>query len=302
MKILLTGACGLVGGGIRALAGGQHTFVNVDTSEQVLALGGIRGTFADRELIFRAVEGCDAIIHTAGLHGSGYRTVPNDDYIRVNVIGAEYLFAAAVEHGVKRVVCSSSLEVLCGIDWSSSGARRYTSQTPPRPDWAYPMSKLMVEQLGSMYHREHGLEMAQLRYAWVRESSLPLRKIGYGLLARSVALEDVARANLLACTSPHVRDEVLLIGPGAPLDDDDVVRGQEDPWQPLERHWPGCRAVLEAAGFAAPRWRDLWPSCCIEPARRVLGWEPRHTFLALLRELGWTGSPGAAAAAARTVG
>lgn len=284
MKLFLTGACGLVGRAIREAGDGDHQFVNLDITDEIETIGGVRGSITDRELILRATEGCDAIIHTAAMHGAFKDKHPNQDFIQTNVVGTENLFEAAIKNGIKRLVISSSLEVLCGVDWTASRTLVYDQNTPYSPDWIYPVTKVMVEELGHFHARENGLEVAQLRYVWVRK--VPQHKIGLGLLARSIADSDVASINLLCCTDPNVRDDVFQVGPDTPIDHDDVLASFKDPWQPLERHWPGCTDLLKDAG-QEPSAGHYFPIADIAPAKRMLGWQPQVTFDAYLADLGY---------------
>ena len=284
MKFLLTGACGLVGTAIRRACEGVHEIVSVDTSGDVASISGVQANVTDLDAMKRAALDCDAIIHTAAMHGGHLKNASHQEFIQTNVAGAENLFEAAREHGIRRLVMSSTLDILCGIDWSASGITVYDDCTPPRPDTIYSVTKLMAEELGHFYARQHGLEVIQLRYVYVR--GIPMQKIGLGLLARSIADSDVAQANVLAATTPGLKDHVFLIGPETPLDLKDVMQALSEPWAVLERHWPGCRQVLEAHDLA-PRASNFWPVCRIDQARRFLGWEPKVTFERFLKQLGW---------------
>lgn len=284
MKILLTGACGLVGRATLSANAGVHQIVPFDQSEKVEAMGGVRASITDRDAVMRAAQGCHAIIHTAAMHGAFRHTAQPRQFIETNVIGTEYIFEAALAHGIRRLVLSSTLEVLCGVDWCASGITVYDQTTPPRPDGFYPLTKLMVEEMGHYYHRCHGLEVIQLRYAYVRDE--PIDQIGLGLLARCVADVDVADINLLAATTPGLTDHVLLVGPDTPLTLADVMAAQHDPYAVLEKYWPGSRAVLDQHQLT-PHPNHFWPVCRMEPVKQLLGWKPKVTFEHWLMRLGW---------------
>lgn len=279
MRILLTGACGVLGRAIREAAGQAHEFVLLDVAPQVEADGGIRGSFADQDAILRAARGCDAIIHTAAMHGHSYGA-PGCQFIQTNVLGAEYLFQAALHAGIRRVVMSSTMEITIGRDWAAYGTAVVDESLPPRPDWVYPLTKLQVEHMGHFYARHHGLEVIQLRYMAFDDHVItnPLH-----VLARCVDRLDVARANLLAATRPGLKDEVFHIGPDTPLTQQDVNNALEDPWPVLEKYWPGCRKVLETPG-KKPKYMHFWPVAPITKAKRMLGWQPQVTFETVLNQ------------------
>ena len=285
MRILLTGGCGMLGRSIRRVGAGDHEFVVFDVAEEAAAEGGVCGSITDEAAVYGAAEGCDAIIHTAAMHGTSLGTQSNAEFIRTNVIGAEHLFQAALKFDIRRLVMSSTLEVLCGRDWQAYGTAVYDEALPPRPDWIYPLTKVQVEQLGSFYAREYGLEVAQLRYSYVQDE--PLEVLGMHLLARNVMATDAARANLLAATVAGLREEVFLIACDTPLTQRDVNDARVDPWVVLERHWPGCRPVLEQHG-RTPRYEHFWPVSRIDKAKLMLGWQPESRFDNYLRHLGWS--------------
>lgn len=288
MRILLTGACGTLARGVRRLdEARQHDFVLLDIAEQVHAEGGIRASITDRDAIERAMQGCDAVIHTAALHGAFFGKASNAEFIATNVVGAEYIYDAAIRHGARRVVMASSMEVLIGRKWDAYGPARVDETLPPRADWIYPVTKFQVEALGSFYARQEMIENVQLRYMGFNDS--PARKLGPSLLARYVSLPDAARATLLAATRPGLRDETLHIGPLTPLTQKDINQSHADPTGVLERYWPGSARILEQHDVQIHA-EHFWPVTCIERARQALGWQPRDTFESYLRELGWNGN------------
>ena len=283
MRILLTGACGLLGSAIRRVGSG-HTFVCLDVSDAVTALGGVRASITDRDVVQDAARGCDAIIHTAAMHGHWFGKATNYQFIETNVLGAEVLYEAALKFDIRRLAMSSTIEVLCGRTWDACGRGIvFDEAMPPRPDWIYPVTKLQVEQLGRFYAEHHGLEVIQLRYMTLDHPAKAFR-----LLARGVDVDDAARANLLAVTKSGLCSDVLHIGPDTPLRQSDVNQMlADDPWPVLERYWPGCRPVLEQHGHA-PDPNILWPVTRIDRAKAVLGWQPQVTFTTFLAGLGWT--------------
>lgn len=285
MRILLTGAAGKLANAIRRVGQNEHQFVLLDCDERIAEQGGMVVDMLDAGAVHRAAEGCDAIIHTAAMHGGWYGKAPHEQFIRVNTLGAEHLFAAAVAHGIRRLVMSSTMEVVIGRDWSAWGPAVVDETTPPRPDWIYPVTKLQVEMLGSFYANHYGLEVVHLRYMAIHDASL--EQIAFGLLARHVSAEDCARANLLAATRPGLRDQVFHIGPDTPLTQRDVNEARENIWPVLERYWPGVTDFCRQRNLQPTEKQKPWPVTRIDKARLCLGWQPHHTFDQYLRALGW---------------
>lgn len=283
-RIMLTGACGRLGRAIMRQGLERFEFVPVDTSPAVLNLGGVQCDLLDEPAITRAAKGCDAIIHTAATHGGNRDTASNVDFLRTNVLGTNIIFEAAARTGVQRVVTASTLTILYGTDWLGNGKSVVTESTRPALEWIYPQSKHMAEQLGHFYARTTNIEVVQLRYAWIRV--VPIDSIGFGLLARSIADSDAAEAALAACVAPGLRDEVFLIGPDTPIEQRDIDAAQLDPMGTLERLFPGCTEILEAAN-QRPRAEEFWPIARIDRAKTMLNWRPEVTFSAYLQRLGW---------------
>lgn len=284
MKILLTGAAGRLAKAVRRAGAGEHEFVLLDLLPGIADEGGVVGGVDNVDVVMRAAEGCEAIIHTAAMHGSSFNKASNADYLRVNVLGAENLFQAALKHRISRLVMASTMEVIIGRTWASYGTAVVDETLPPRPDWIYPQSKLMIEQLGHFYAQTHGLEVVQMRL--MAFGARPASELGFELLARWVDIMAAARAMLLAVTRVGLHDEVLHIGPDTPLSQTDVNQAISDPWPVLERHWPGCTPVLKQHA-RAPRQDDFWPVTRVDRAKLLLGWKHQVTFETFLSSLGW---------------
>lgn len=133
MKVLITGATGLLGGHlikelqqrneqIRALV------LPVETAHSLLKQGVevVRGDITDASTLAPAVQDVDLIFHLAGMMGV-WR--PLSDYRLVNVTGSENLYKAAQKAGVRRFVHTSSHTV-----YGLGHGRFMTESDPLRPD------------------------------------------------------------------------------------------------------------------------------------------------------------------------
>ena len=118
-RIFLTGAAGARGSNIRTVAGGDHHLVCLDINpgddEEV-----VEGSFTDEDLLRKIMPGCDAVIHTAGLHGENRLSHRPVEFTEVNVVGLVRLLELWREFEIGRFVFSSTMEVLIGIDWALS--------------------------------------------------------------------------------------------------------------------------------------------------------------------------------------
>jgi dihydroflavonol-4-reductase len=118
MNVLVTGATGLIGGAVvgellarghsvRALVRPSSDLSNLDQTRVELA----RGDVLDRPSVERALIGCQAVIHAAGLADIG---ADRKTLFSINAGGVEVVLGAALAAGVERAVLTSSVSVLGG--------------------------------------------------------------------------------------------------------------------------------------------------------------------------------------------
>lgn len=143
MKVLVTGGSSLLARRTAEtlLARGDDV-VLLQRGASTLDTAQVRGDVRDADLVRRAVDGCDAVIHAAakvGVIGAW------DDYRSINVDGTANVIAAARECGVSRVVYVSTPSV------SHAGHSLVGAQADPpvtgRTDAHYAESKAMAERL-----------------------------------------------------------------------------------------------------------------------------------------------------------
>ena len=114
MKALVTGGGGFLGGAIVRLLRQRGRAVRSFTRTAYpwldeLGVEQSLGDLADLEAVKRAVEGCDAVIHTAAKAGAwGW----HKDFFATNVTGTENVIAACKVHGVRRLVHTSTPSVV----------------------------------------------------------------------------------------------------------------------------------------------------------------------------------------------
>ena len=159
-RLLLTGAAGKLGAVLRPALRSQVAFLRSSDIKPLLDDGAaneelIVADLADPSAGARLVENIDAVIHFGGISvESDY-----DSISKVNINGTYYLYEAARQAGVKRVVFASSnhavgfYEQLEVIDAS----------VPQRPDTLYGLSKAFGEDLARLYWDKYGLETVCIR-------------------------------------------------------------------------------------------------------------------------------------------
>lgn len=146
MKAFVTGATGFVGSHVceRLVALGHTVVALARRGEQFAALerlgaAPVQGSLSDRASLLRAVDGCDIVVHVAGL------TAGSDAELhQVNSAGTELLAAAAREAApaLRRFVYVSSQAAL----GPSQPGAPLAEDAPCRPVTAYGRSKLAGER------------------------------------------------------------------------------------------------------------------------------------------------------------
>jgi dihydroflavonol-4-reductase len=170
MRVLVTGATGLVGGAVvrELLARGLEVRALVrqasdPTNLVELAVEQVVGDVLDRPSVERALAGCQAVIHAAGTSSNG-----QEDRARlfaVNAGGVEVVLGAALTAGVERAVLTSSAAVLGGA-LVPRVADEETTSNAETLGLDYFVSKLRGEEVG-LDLAARGLPLAIVRPAFV---------------------------------------------------------------------------------------------------------------------------------------
>jgi len=291
MKLFVTGIAGRLGRAVADEAAKQNIdIVGLDHQpwpDDCELPGPVQthiGTYEDVDLLEKLLDGCDGIIHTAGPNGEQLETVDLAGFLHLNVTCVATMLETAVKVGINNVALSSTMEVQIGRDWATSGAALIDEDAPPRTDSPYSLSRLLAEQLGQEFARQHGVSIISLRYMGFGYSTDA--QMGPRLLARYVSTRDVARAVILGATTDGLTGEVVNIGPKTKLTNTDIAQAITDPHTVLEKHYPGAAAIIDQHGHKLTSdW--FWPVVSIRLAKRLLGWEPQYTFEVWLTERGW---------------
>jgi len=190
MRILITGACGLVA---RTLIKELEPFHELRLFDRqgpdeatVFAPGEpggrkavpletrwpfLKGEITDPERMLEATSDVDAVIHLAaavtGIHEFGV------EVFRVNAVGTYVVLDACRRNGVKRFLCASSINAFGTFYWRVSGQPVMYDSLPLEEDFEvvvedpYSLSKFVNEHTAATFHRAFGITTAAFRFAGI---------------------------------------------------------------------------------------------------------------------------------------
>ena len=158
MKILVTGGCGNMGVHVvKSLAQKGHQVRVLDKDEEGLKqLAGnnvetVPGNMADREIVRRAVNGVDAILHLAWSFSENFL-----DLLDIDVKAYQYLLDAAVEYGVKDVI-NATTTVSYGKPVTNPVDETHPHLVPQSRNPAYALAKLITEEMSKIHTVQHDM-------------------------------------------------------------------------------------------------------------------------------------------------
>jgi UDP-glucose 4-epimerase len=108
--------------------------------------------------VHNAMKGCEDVIHLAAVSINKSQADPFES-IDINMVGNNNVFAAAADHGVRRVVYASSASV-----YGDPETLPMKEDGPTNPLTPYCISKLAGEQLLDFYARRSSLSWVALRF------------------------------------------------------------------------------------------------------------------------------------------
>ncbi|MBW1681863.1 MAG: SDR family NAD(P)-dependent oxidoreductase [Deltaproteobacteria bacterium] len=116
------------------------------------------GDVRDEGRVREAVKGVDVVFHLASLIAIPYSYHAPESYVHTNVGGTLHVLKACLEHGVERMVHTSTSEVY--------GTAQYVpidEKHPLRAQSPYAASKIGADMLVESFHRSFGLPTATAR-------------------------------------------------------------------------------------------------------------------------------------------
>ena len=214
MKIVVTGARGKLGTVAAAYARSQGADVlEVDRAPYQIGSGPlgqyISADLTDLGQVYDVLHGADAVIHLAAIVSQ--RLVPSERTFLTNTSITWNVFEAAARLGIPRVVSASSIQINSTVTPRTPLRYDYLpldEDHPVSPQDDYGMSKLVGENLATMFAVHWGLTVVSFRFPLIASAEEYKTLMHHGQPSQVAALyayihiEDAARACYLAATQP----------------------------------------------------------------------------------------------------
>lgn len=299
MKIVVTGGAGFIGSHIveHWLSEGAEVHIldnfrsgrkeNVDLFPEAQFN---EGSITDREFVFKVLKNTDYVHHLAAMISVPESMDKPLECVDINVNGLINILDAAREHGIKKVVHSSSAAV-----YGDNPVSPKTVDMRPEPLSPYGITKLDGEYYLKLYNDTFNTGTASLRYFNVfgprqdpksqYAAAIPifvhkalknenLMIFGDGEQTRDfVFVKDVVQANILAATKPEATGVY------------NVANGHSITIKEL------CELIIETTEskskivFADPRPGDIKHSLAsVDLTKKELGFDPKFDLVNGMRE------------------
>lgn len=292
MTILVTGSAGHLGEALmRTLQAQGKAVRGIDIKPSEFT--DLVGSITDADVVGRAMDGVEAVIHTATLHKPHVATHSYGDFVQTNIAGTLNLLEAAEVNRVRAFVFTSTTSTF-GSALSPAPdqpAAWIDESVIPVPKNIYGVTKVAAESMCELFHRRHKLPVIILRTsrffpeedddASVRGSYSVENAQANELLYRRADIEDIVTAHLLAVEKAGaIGFGRYIVSATTPFTRADLADLRGDAVRIVEKHYPGCAALFAGNGWTL--FTDLDRVYDNSAARNALGWWPKHDFAHVL--------------------
>lgn len=292
MTVLVTGSAGHLGEAlVRRLRDDGRAVRGMDIKPS--AHTDVVGSIADEGFVHDAMSGVTEVIHSATLHKPHIATHGKRAFVDTNVGGTAVLLEAAVAHGVRSFVFTSTTSTFGAALSPAPGepAAWIDEDVVPVPKNIYGATKIGAEAVCECIARQHRLPVLVLRTsrffpedddnARVRAEYDSANMQANELLYRRADIDDVVEAHVLALArAPALGFGRYIVSATTPFSRDDVAALRDDAPAVVRRLFPDVDALYAERGWKLlPSLDRVYDS---RRATRDLGWRPKRDFAFVL--------------------
>lgn len=264
MKILITGASGLIGRYLIPVLVRKHRIRAFGRKQvQFKGIESVKGDLRDFNSIKNALKGIEEVIHLGAITAWQEPILTLD----TNVKGTYNLAEAAVQEKVKRIIFASSIAAYGCL--SENFVPEYLpidEEHPCKSEDMYGLSKFLGEELLKCYTGKESIATISLRFSWVQtfqeSTSLSLpAKLG---LWATIDIDDIIKSIVLCLESSIKANEVFNIAT-------ENIWAKENSLNLIKKYYPKVKIAENyfsknpCAGFVD-----------ISKAKQILGFRPQY--------------------------
>lgn len=245
MRVLITGAAGLIGSGVATRLAAEHDVMGLDLQPGPFV--NFVGDCLDVADWRQRIAPIDGVVHTAALHAPHVGERTNEDFRRANVETTLRLLDFALSAGARHFVLTSTTSLYGHALDDPDRAVWVDERLEPQPRDIYDQTKLEAERLVASAGSQ--LTVTSLRMS--RCFPEPADVMIWYRLYRGIDRRDVAEAHALAL---HRRGppDTYLISAATPFEREDCDELLDDAPAVIERRCPGLIDPMAANGWHPP--------------------------------------------------
>lgn len=273
MRVLVTGAAGLIGSGVAARLAAEHDVIGIDLkpARHIQIVGDCLEVAEWRH----KVGPIDAVVHTAALHAPHVGRHSDAAFRRTNIDATSRLLDFALTCGATHFVLTSTTSLYGHALEPADEAVWVDDALEPQPRDIYDETKLAAEEL--IASADGSMTVTSLRMS--RCFPEPAETMTWYRLYRGIDRRDVAEAHALALDriGPPA---AYVISSATPFHREDCEFLLRDASSVIERRCPGLTARMAPNGWSPPVSIDRVYDCSL--AKTELGFAPRYDIQSCL--------------------
>ena len=265
LRILVSGAAGLIGNAVAGRLAGDHEVVGVDlrSGPQV----SIAADCLEVAEWGRGIGAIDAVIHAAALHAPHVGQASEEEFRRANVEATERLLDFALSAGASQFVLTSTTSLYGHALEPGDRAVWIDEQVEPQPRDIYDQTKLAAEKLVA----SSGGPMTCTSLRMSRCFPEPAELMAAYRLHRGIDRRDVAEAHALALDRKGP-PATYVISAATPFERQDAEELLCHAPAMIDQRCPGLIARMTEKGWRPPR--SIGRIYDASLAERELGFRP----------------------------